>query len=96
MPYLDSFCEVFPKLKTIRLFDQLLKFAYLYRKATIEKWHFINPRTRTSLIEALLDRLIQDEKSSCKSICNASPFYFRKKKYNWVHDELKTLLNKII
>ena len=45
------------------------------------------------LIEALLDRLIQNEKVAAKVYAMRALFMLGKK-YNWVHDELKIIIEQ--
>lgn len=47
-----------------------------------------------NLIEALIDRLIQDEKVASK-VYAMKAFFVLGKKYDWVHEELKKSSSKI-
>ena len=46
-----------------------------------------------NLIEALIDRLIQDEKVAAKVYAMKALFVLGKK-YDWVHEELKTIIEQ--
>ena len=94
IPYIDSFCELLPKLKDDSAVRPATKICMFLSKSnhrkngislTLEQEHL--------LIEALLDRLIQNEKVAAK-VYAMRALYMLGKKYKWVHDELKNIIEQ--
>lgn len=92
VPFIDSFCEVLPKLKDDSSIRPATKIAYFLAKSNHRKNGItLSHEQEHNLIEALVDRLIQEEKVAAKVYAMKALFVFGKK-YNWINDELKQIL----
>jgi hypothetical protein len=94
VPYLDLFCEVLPKLKDDSAIRPATKICLFLSKSNHRKNGIsLTQEQEHLLIEALLDRLIQNEKVAAKVYAMRALFMLGKK-YNWVHDELKIIIEQ--
>jgi hypothetical protein len=94
VPYLDLFCEVLPKLKDDSSIRPATKICFFLSKSNHRKNGIsITQEQEHLLIEALLDRLIQNEKVAAK-VYSMKALFVLGKKYNWVHDELKNIIEQ--
>ncbi len=93
-PYLDSFCEVLPKLKNDSAIRPATKICMFLAKSNHRKNGIsLSQQQEHNLIEALIDRLIQNEKVAAKVYAMRALFVLGKK-YKWVHEELKTIIEQ--
>ena len=93
-PYLDQFCEVLPQLKDDSAIRPATKICLFLAKSNHRKNGIsLTHEQEHSLIEALIDRLIQNEKVAAKVYAMRALFVLGKK-YNWVHDELKIIIEQ--
>ena len=94
VPYLDLFCEVLPKLIDDSAIRPATKICLFLSKSNHRKNGIsLTQEQEHLLIEALLDRLIQNEKVAAKVYAMRALFMLGKK-YNWVHDELKNIIEQ--
>jgi hypothetical protein len=94
VPYLDQFCEVLPQLKDDSAIRPATKICLFLAKSNHRKNGIsLTHEQEHSLIEALIDRLIQNEKVAAKVYAMRALFVLGKK-YNWVHDELKIIIEQ--
>jgi len=94
VPYLDLFCEVLPKLKDDSSIRPATKICFFLSKSNHRKNGIsLTQEQEHLLIEALLDRLIQNEKVAAK-VYSMKALFVLGKKYNWVHDELKNIIEQ--
>ncbi len=94
VPYLDSFCEVLPKLKNDSAIRPATKICMFLAKSNHRKNGIsLSQQQEHYLIEALIDRLIQNEKVAAKVYAMRALFVLGKK-YKWVHEELKTIIEQ--
>jgi hypothetical protein len=94
VPYLDLFCEVLPILKDDSAIRPATKICLFLSKSNHRKNGIsLTQEQEHLLIEALLDRLIQNEKVAAKVYAMRALFMLGKK-YNWVHDELKIIIEQ--
>ena len=94
VPYIDLFCEVLPKLKDDSAIRPATKICMFLAKSNHRKNGIsLTQEQEHNLIEALIDRLIQDEKVAAKVYAMKALFVLGKK-YDWVHDELKTIISQ--
>jgi hypothetical protein len=94
VPYLDLFCEVLPKLIDDSAIRPATKICLFLSKSNHRKNGIsLTQEQEHLLIEALLDRLIQNEKVAAKVYAMRALFVLGKK-YNWVHDELKNIIEQ--
>ena len=94
VPYLDSFCEVLPKLKNDSAIRPATKICMFLAKSNHRKNGIsLSQQQEHNLIEALIDRLIQNEKVAAKVYAMRALFVLGKK-YKWVHEELKTIIEQ--
>jgi hypothetical protein len=92
VPYVDLFCEVIPQLKDDSAIRPATKICLFLAKSNHRKNGIsLTHEQEHSLIEALLDRLIQNEKVAAKVYAMRALFMLGKK-YNWVHGELKNII----
>lgn len=92
VPFIDSFCEVLPKLKNDSTIRPATKICFFLAKSNHRKNGISLTREQEhNIIEACLDRLIQDEKVAAKVYAMKALFVFGKK-YQWIHKELKNIL----
>ena len=93
-PYLDLFCEVLPKIKDDSAVRPATKICMFLAKSNHRKNGIsLSQEQEHNLIEALIDRLIQDEKVASKVYAMKALFVLGKK-YDWVHEELKTIITQ--
>jgi hypothetical protein len=94
VPYLDAFCEVLPKIKNDSSLRPATRIAMFLAKSNHRKNGIkLSQEQEHLLIEALIDRLIQDEKVASKTYAMKALFVLGKK-YHWIYEELKTILSK--
>ena len=94
VPYIDLFCEVLPTLKNDSAIRPATKICMFLAKSNHRKNGIsLTQEQEHNLIEALIDRLIQDEKVAAKVYVMKALFVLGKK-YDWVHDELKTIIEQ--
>lgn len=94
VPYIDLFCEVLPTLKNDSAIRPATKICMFLAKSNHRKNGIsLTQEQEHNLIEALIDRLIQDEKVAAKVYAMKALFVLGKK-YDWVHDELKTIIEQ--
>ena len=94
IPYIDLFCELLPKLKDDSAVRPATKICMFLAKSNLRKNGItLNQEQEHNIIEALIDRLIQDEKIATKVYAMKALFVLGKK-YNWVHEELKNIMTQ--
>jgi hypothetical protein len=94
VPYLDLFCEVLPKLIDDSAIRPATKICLFLSKSNHRKNGIsLTQEQEHLLIEALFDRLIQNEKVAAKVYAMRALFVLGKK-YNWVHNELKNIIEQ--
>lgn len=92
VPFIDSFCEVLPKLKNDSTIRPATRICFFLAKSNHRKNGISLTREQEhNIIEACLDRLIQNEKVAAKVYAMKALFVFGKK-YRWIHEELKNIL----
>jgi hypothetical protein len=94
IPFIDEFCTVLAKLKddsAVRPASKICMFLAKsnHRKNGIE----LSKDQEHSIIENLIDRLIQDEKVAAKVYAMKALFVFGKK-YDWIYEELKPIITQ--
>ena len=88
------FCAVLPKLKDDSAIRPATKICMFLAKSNHRKNGIsLTKEQEHNLIEALIDRLIQDEKVASKVYAMKALFVLGKK-YDWVHEELKTIISQ--
>ena len=94
VPYIEDFCTILPKIKDDSALRPATKIAYFLAKKKKKKNGIsLTQQQEHNLIEALIDRLIQDEKVAAKVYAMKALFVLGKK-YDWVHEELKTIISQ--
>ena len=94
VPYIEDFCNILPKIKDDSALRPATKIAYFLTKSNHRKNGIsLTQEQEHNLIEALIDRLIQDEKVAAKVYAMKALFVLGKK-YNWVHEELKPIIEQ--
>ena len=94
VPYIEEFCSILPKIKDDSALRPATKIAYFLSKSNHRKNGIsLTQEQEHNLIEALIDRLIQDEKVAAKVYAMKALFVLGKK-YNWVHEELKPIIEQ--
>ena len=94
VPYIEDFCSVLPKIKDDSALRPATKIAFFLVKSNHRKNGIsLTQEQEHNLIEALIDRLIQDEKVAAKVYAMKALFVLGKK-YDWVHEELKTIISQ--
>ncbi len=94
VPFIDGFCEVLPLLKNDSAIRPMAKICMFLGKSNHRSnGILLSQLQETQVIEACLDWLIRDEKVAAKAYSIRALFVLGKK-YNWVHDELKTILQQ--
>ena len=94
VPYIEDFCSVLPKIKDDSALRPATKIAFFLTKSNHRKNGIsLTQQQEHNLIEALIDRLIQDEKVAAKVYAMKALFVLGKK-YDWVHEELKTIISQ--
>jgi hypothetical protein len=92
--YIDQFCEVLPKLKVDSAVRPATKICMFLAKSNHRKNGIdLTQEQEHNLIEALIDRLIQDEKVAAKVYAMKALFVLGKK-YNWIYEELKPIISQ--
>ncbi|WP_438965879.1 hypothetical protein [Flavobacterium sp.] len=93
-PYLDSFCEVLPKLKEDSAVRPASKICMFLAKSNHRKNGIdLTKEQEHNIIENLIDRLIQNEKVASKVYAMKALFVFGKK-YDWIYEELKPIITQ--
>lgn len=94
VPYIDTFCEVLPKLKEDSAIRPATKISMFLAKSNHRK-NGINllKEQEHIIIEALVDRLIQEEKVAAKVYAMKALFVLGKK-YDWIYEELKPIISQ--
>ena len=94
VPFIDNFCEAFSQLKDDSSIRPATKISYFLAKSNHRKNGItLSHEQEHNLIEALIDRLIQEEKVATKVYAMKALFVLGKK-YDWVHDELKMIISQ--
>ena len=94
VPYIEDFCSVLPKINDDSALRPATKIAFFLVKSNHRKNGIsLTQQQEHNLIEALIDRLIQDEKVAAKVYAMKALFVLGKK-YDWVHEELKTIISQ--
>lgn len=94
VPHIDSFCEVLPKLKDDSATRPATKIGFFLAKSNHRKNGIeLSKEQEHNIIEALIDRLIQEEKVAAKVYAMKALFVFGKK-YDWINDELKNIITQ--
>lgn len=90
VPNIKDFFEILTKIHDDSALRPATKIGYFLSKSNHRK-NGISLTQEHNLIEALFDRLIQDEKVAAKVYAMKALFVLGKK-YDWVHEELKTII----
>ena len=94
VPYIEEFCEILPKIKDDSALRPATKITYFLTKSNHRKNGIsLTQEQEHNLIEALIDRLIQNEKVASKVYAMKALFVLGKK-YDWVHEELKMIISQ--
>ena len=94
VPDIEDFGSVLPKIKDDSALRPATKIAFFLVKSNHRKNGIsLTQAQEHNLIEALIDRLIQDEKVAAKVYAMKALFVLGKK-YDWVHEELKTIISQ--
>ena len=94
VPYIEDISGVLPKIKDDSALRPATKIAFFLVKSNHRKNGIsLTQEQEHNLIEALIDRLIQDEKVAAKVYAMKALFVLGKK-YDWVHEELKTIIEQ--
>ena len=94
VPYIENFCTTLPKIKDDSALRTATKIAFFLVKSNQRKNGIsLTQQQEHNLIEALIDRLIQDEKVAAKVYAMKALFVLGKK-YDWVLEELKTIIEQ--
>jgi hypothetical protein len=94
VPYLDDFCNVLPNLKNDSAIRPMSKICLFLAKSNHRSNGIkLTQMQETQLLETGLDWLIGDEKVATKATTIKTLFVLGKK-YDWVHDELKTIVQQ--
>ena len=94
VPYIDLFWEVLPKLKDDSAVRPATKICMFLANSNHRKNGIsLTQEQEDNIIEALIDRLIQDEKVAAKVYAMKGLFVLGRK-YDWVHEELKTIIEQ--
>lgn len=92
VPYIEGFCSILPKIKDDSALRPATRIAYFLTKSNHRKNGIsLTQEQEHNLIEALIDRLIQEEKVASKVYAMKALFILGKK-YDWIHEELKTII----
>lgn len=92
--YINGFCEVLPKLKQDSAVRSATKISLFLVKSNQRKNGIdLSQEQEHNIIEALIDRLIQDEKVAAK-VYSMKALFVLGKKYNWIYDELKPIITQ--
>ena len=83
IPFIEDFCEVLPKIKEDSVLRPATKIAFFLSKSNHRKNGIsLTKEQEHNLIEALIDRLIQDEKVAAKAYSMRALYNFVKK-HTW-------------
>ncbi|WP_338409797.1 hypothetical protein [uncultured Flavobacterium sp.] len=94
VPYLDSFCKILPLIKEDSALRPATKICLFLAKSNNRKNGIeLTKDQEHNLIEALIDRLIQNEKVAAK-VYAMKALFFLGKKYNWIYEELKPIITQ--
>lgn len=94
VPYIDEFCTVLPKLKDDSAIRPATKICMFLAKSNHRKNGIeLSKDQEHTIIENLIDRLIQDEKVASKVYAMKALFVFGKK-YDWIYEELKPIISQ--
>ena len=94
VPYIEDFCAILPKIKDDSALRPATKIAFFLAKSNHRKNGIsLTQEQEHNLIEALIDRLIQDEKVASKAYAMKALFVLGKK-YDWIYEELKPILSQ--
>ncbi len=94
VPYIDLFCQILSKLKDDSAIRPATKICMFLAKSNHRKNGIsLTQEQEHIIIEALIDRLIQNEKVAAKVYAMKALFVLGKK-YNWVHEEVKTIIEQ--
>ena len=94
VPFIEYFCSILPKIKDDSALRPATKIAFFLVKSNHRKNGIsLTQEQEHNLIEALIDRLIQNEKVAAKVYAMKALFVLGKK-YDWVHEELKTIISQ--
>lgn len=92
VPFLDAFCGVLQQLKDDSAIRPATKICYFLAKSNHRKNGItLSYEQEHNIIEALIDRLIQEEKVAAKVYAMKALFVFGKK-YDWINTQLKEIL----
>lgn len=89
-PYLNSFCDIIPKLKEDPAKRPASKICLFLSDS---KKYNLTETQETKIIETCLDWLIRDEKVAAKAYSIRTLFNFGKK-YDWIHPELLQIVQQ--
>jgi len=93
-PFIDDFCLVLPKLKSDSSVRPATKICMFLVKSNHRKNGIdLTKEQEHNIIEALIDRLIQDEKVAAKVYAMKALFILGKK-YDWIYEELKPIITQ--
>lgn len=94
VPYIDAFCEVLPKLKVDSAVRPATKICMFLAKSSHRKNGIdLSQEQEHNIIEALIDRLIQNEKVAAK-VYSMKALFVLGKKYDWIYEELKPIITQ--
>ncbi len=94
LPYVDAFCEVLPKITNDSSLRPATRIALFLSKSNHRKNGINLSKTQEhQLIEALIDRLLQDEKVASKVYAMKALFVLGKK-YPWIYEALQPILSQ--
>ena len=94
VPYIDEFCEVLPTIKNDSSLRPATRIAMFLTKSNHRKNGInLTKEQEHLLIEALIDRLIQEEKVASKVYAMKALFVLGKK-YDWIYEELQPIISQ--
>lgn len=94
LPHIDLFLEVIPEFKNDSAVRAASRIAMFLAKSNHRANGIsLSQLHETQLIEACLDWVIRDEKVAAK-VYSFKALFVLGKKYPWVHDEIKTILEQ--
>jgi hypothetical protein len=92
--YIDAFCEVLPKLKEDSAIRPATKICMFLAKSNHRKNGIdLSKDQEHTIIENLVDRLIQNEKVAAK-VYSMKALFVLGKKYDWIYEELKPIITQ--
>ena len=93
VPYIEKFCIILPKITDDSAIRPATKIAFFLSKSNHRKNGIsLTQKQEHNLIEALIERLIQDEKVAAK-VYAMKALLVLGQKYYWVHVSLKTIIS---